>query len=391
MNSAAPAARADRGGLSSLLGSVSLQAFLVDAWQRSAFVGCIRGDADLPAFADVEGLAATVLQIDPERVLICHEGCAIPVSRLCARQDWGSAVARAYTSGHTVLLVGLEDIHSGIRHLCREIEEELFHAEVLTAEGVRANLYLSPERSTGFAPHYDHEDVFVVQLDGEKTWRLHLRGPDLPTRRMASPLDAPPPLERELELRAGQSLYIPRGQIHAAEARRVRSLHLTFSLRTKTLLDVLVRTLEGIGDLRQASPTTTNNGAALALALERALSRVDIGPEALAQAWRSLQAEQSARRRVPGLDHLPGPTRCVEADTDVAHRPGAMICVQSTNAEVALVGAGERLKASPGLEAALRFVAETPRFCPRRLPGLSADEQVQLVRELVRIGMLILS
>ena len=38
---------------------------------------------------------------------------------------------------------------------------------------VGANVYLTPPGTQGFAPHFDDVDVFLLQLEGRKHWRLY--------------------------------------------------------------------------------------------------------------------------------------------------------------------------------------------------------------------------
>ena len=47
---------------------------------------------------------------------------------------------------------------------------------------VGANAYLTPTASQGFAPHYDDVDVFILQQEGKKRWRVYppLKGEVLP-------------------------------------------------------------------------------------------------------------------------------------------------------------------------------------------------------------------
>jgi bifunctional lysine-specific demethylase and histidyl-hydroxylase NO66 len=92
----------------------------------------------------------------------------------------------------------------------------------------------------GFAPHYDDVDVFVVQTEGRKRWRLYAPLPDAILPAVSSPdfdeadggigeplLDA--------VLRPGDMLYLPRGTIHQAEALEgEHSLHVTISANQRT-------------------------------------------------------------------------------------------------------------------------------------------------------------
>ena len=34
-------------------------------------------------------------------------------------------------------------------------------------------MYITPADAQGFAPHYDDVDVFILQVEGRKLWRLY--------------------------------------------------------------------------------------------------------------------------------------------------------------------------------------------------------------------------
>ncbi|XP_053667632.1 bifunctional lysine-specific demethylase and histidyl-hydroxylase NO66 [Anopheles marshallii] len=99
-----------------------------------------------------------------------------------------------------------------------------------------ANFYLTPPGSQGFAPHYDDIEAFVLQIEGQKRWRLY--GPRQPQEVLArvssdnlnqDELSGPPILDVVLE--AGDLLYFPRGCIHqAATVPGAHSLHITVSM-----------------------------------------------------------------------------------------------------------------------------------------------------------------
>ncbi|CAE7286503.1 RIOX1, partial [Symbiodinium microadriaticum] len=95
-----------------------------------------------------------------------------------------------------------------------------------------ANSFRTPPGSMGFKAHHDEVEVFMLQLEGAKRWRLH-RCPKGPLPRSYcwdyKEEELGPPL-MELVLEAGDLLYLPRGTVHKGVAMEDRpSHHLTIS------------------------------------------------------------------------------------------------------------------------------------------------------------------
>ncbi|CAO1408049.1 unnamed protein product [Diamesa serratosioi] len=122
--------------------------------------------------------------------------------------------------------------------------QEYFHCMVGT------NVYLTPPSSQGFAPHYDDIEAFVLQLEGQKHWRVYKprsKNEILP-RTSSSNFEqgeiGQPVLDVVLE--AGDMLYFPRGYIHQAvtDNEEKHSLHITMSTYQKNtfgdLMEILV-------------------------------------------------------------------------------------------------------------------------------------------------------
>ena len=106
---------------------------------------------------------------------------------------------------------------------------------------VQVNAYLSPPGTKGLELHFDYHDVFVVQLDGSKRWRiwepldrtrLPVRGGPEIRRPTLAELGAP---ALDIELRSGDCLYLPRGFPHAAESLDDASAHLTVGVAGRHL------------------------------------------------------------------------------------------------------------------------------------------------------------
>ncbi len=100
-----------------------------------------------------------------------------------------------------------------------------------------ANVYCSFQGVQAFQTHFDLHDVFAVQAEGEKTWRIY-------EARADAPIAPVPPGDEgeqflnstrgrmifEVVMRPGDLLYLPRGQYHDALTGAQASLHVTFGV-----------------------------------------------------------------------------------------------------------------------------------------------------------------
>ena len=135
---------------------------------------------------------------------------------------------------------------------------------------VGCNAYFTPPGHQGFAPHWDDVDVFILQLEGAKTWRVHAPRCEAEILPRHSSADFHPSEVGDVTLvttlKPGHLLYLPRGTPHSAltppnSARA--SLHVTISVcHRRTWADMLALALlaaveeaaEACPDLRRALP-----------------------------------------------------------------------------------------------------------------------------------------
>ncbi len=103
------------------------------------------------------------------------------------------------------------------------------------------NAYITFRQSGAFHPHWDGHDVLILQIHGCKRWRSYGMGDDRPTdgHTFAKPEDAGP-VQWEEVLHPGDVLYLPRGEVHAADVEPgSTSLHLTLGILPPRGKDVL--------------------------------------------------------------------------------------------------------------------------------------------------------
>ncbi|XP_048070812.1 ribosomal oxygenase 2 isoform X3 [Ursus arctos] len=114
---------------------------------------------------------------------------------------------------------------------------------------VGSNVYITPAGSQGLPPHYDDVEVFILQLEGEKHWRLY--HPTVPLAREYS-VESEDRIGRpahEFTLKPGDFLYFPRGTIHQADTPPglAHSTHVTISTyQNNSWGDFLLDTISGL-------------------------------------------------------------------------------------------------------------------------------------------------
>src|SRR6478735_2209203 len=139
-----------------------------------------------------------------------------------------------FADGATIVLQGLHRTWGPLIDFTQQLAEELGHP-------VQANAYVTPSQNTGFSDHYDVHDVFVLQMAGEKTWRVRppvhespLRDEPWTDHRAEVEEAGRRAPDHEFTLRAGDVLYLPRGWLHSATALGGVSTHLTLGVHVWT-------------------------------------------------------------------------------------------------------------------------------------------------------------
>lgn len=82
-----------------------------------------------------------------------------------------------------------------------------------------SSAYLTPPGAQALAPHYDDVEVFVLQTEGKKKWKVYAPIDELPAEHSGDlEEDDLTELVLDVELSPGDVLYFPRGFIHQAIA-----------------------------------------------------------------------------------------------------------------------------------------------------------------------------
>jgi ribosomal protein L16 Arg81 hydroxylase len=190
-------------------------------------------------------------------VRMAKEGTVLPPARFTGPGGFGAEVGdqldsakvlAEFADGATLVLQGLHRTWPPIAEFTRRLSAELGHP-------CQVNAYVTPASSRGFDPHYDVHDVFVLQIAGEKHWRIHepvhvdpLRDQPWSDYRDAVAARAQEAPAIDETFRPGDALYLPRGWIHSAEALGGVSVHLTIGVAAYTRHDIVREAVTAAAD-----------------------------------------------------------------------------------------------------------------------------------------------
>ena len=140
-------------------------------------------------------------------------------------------VTNLLREGASLVIDQLDEIDEVIELCAQEIEFDVH-------EAVSVNAYVTKGTGSSFGAHWDSHDVIILQLQGQKHWRVFGRGRDAPTFKDFDHSHTCPsePIWEGL-LVAGDILYLPRGWWHDVTGIGELSYHLTFGFTRGTLLD----------------------------------------------------------------------------------------------------------------------------------------------------------
>jgi hypothetical protein len=290
-------------------------------------------------------------------------------------------VLAEWERGATIVLQGLHLTRPAVGQLCRSLEASLGHP-------AQANAYYTPREAQGLPVHHDTHDVFVLQVAGEKRWRVYEPAFELPlkSQRYSADLGGPGEAVEDRVLRPGDTLYLPRGWLHEAVTSQTDSLHLTIGVNVVTWLDAFKAALEELGDdVRFRRSWSSGDGVDdLVDALRGRLGDADVerrARERLIRTRRPIRAGQM--RQLRALEEL-------GLDTELERRPTVIADLVGGDGSVSLVFEGRALTFPGHVRTELEAVYAAQRpFTAAELPGSLDDPgRLVLVRRLVREGFL---
>lgn len=210
------------------------------------------------------------------------DGVAVPPQEYCrlVTRDGGGMISRPdarmmrrfIQQGASVIMNDIDTLSPGLSSIVMALQAGGY-------PGAWANAYISWKERRAFKVHGDTHDVWVVQVEGHKTWNIWQNRSPWPTdehgRRIPSHEEDVDKGEllHEWVLGPGDLLYLPWGWFHDALASSDASVHITYGVHPVNGLDLAKLLMERMledPDFRQPMPWQDGTEEARALLAEHA-------------------------------------------------------------------------------------------------------------------------
>jgi hypothetical protein len=386
-----PTQKTRANALARTLDPVSAEEFLDGYWERKPLVVPRAEEGrfdDLLSVADV-GRLLTSGGLRYPGFRLAKAGAKLDVTSYTTDLSWrpvpftGTAeverVLAEFEDGATIVLQALHMNWPALAAFCRSLESELGHS-------AQANAYFTPRSAQGLPVHHDTHDVFSLQVSGEKRWLVYDPVFELPLKNQrykAETMGEPGAPIIDVTLRAGDTLYLPRGWLHEAKTSETDSLHITVGVNVYTWIDAFRAAIEACGaDVAfRRTPEGDADDLVERLAAQLRPERVERRRRRkLVRTRRPILGGQLTQLRA--LDDL-------ELDTEVERRPTVVFDLAGST--LSFEGKDLTFPDEAAEDLAYATRAEEP-FTPAELPGdLDDDGRLVFVRRLVREGFLLIS
>lgn len=261
--------------LKSIIGQTSIDCFLKDTYQLCPSLYHVKNNDDTSSVLNAiyaMGWGGVTDLLHKSQINLNTSGNQDPVSfPLFFRNQepvqleeikatYGNSPFAAYLDGCSIINNHADLLLPSLANLCLDIQQSLPHAYV--------NTYLTPPNAAAVNAHADDRDVFVIQIMGEKEWKVY---GDVPipypsTKEQVGKNGVPVPKDvlqkqplYEVTLKQGDVLYMPRGFVHEASTSSTKpSFHATVAFAThdwslsKSISELVTKELESSTKFRMA-------------------------------------------------------------------------------------------------------------------------------------------
>jgi hypothetical protein len=397
--------------LSTLLSPISLETFFSSYWEKKPLKIC-HGDTGFFRSLFTTEMLASILEHRYLRfpgVRLFLAGQEMPPSEFTRMAVVGmekvsdvidpAGILNHYDHGATIHIIGLERMSGSLLNLTRCLEADLGFPAHATG-------FLTPPLADNIPAHEDPSDFLILQIGGEKHWRVWDCIQPLPLASESrtggkqngdnsSPITATEPI-MDITLSSGDVMYVPRGFYHQALTSECYSFHITVVINLYRWHDVIAASVQAALAQLQNSPL-----------FQQALPHDPASPESKQQFRIMLETLSRAIQLDSGLsavdrhllmgrypsrhEHLVNATKLqsLTLRSIVTVRPRVAYQLIENDSTITLVFHNKQVIFPPFIRASLEYILQTNPFVVGEIRGdLTDDEKLVLVRRLMAEGFL---
>jgi len=199
-----------------------------DYWHQKRLVAT-------PEFFTLKDLKAYINSpmLMPEYFSLIYQGRKVDCSKAIAHKVvqrthirfLNKGIVEEYLSrGAALVLEGLDIVSPEINEFCAAIDAS--RPSVLS----NAVVFFSQRGAEAYRGHCDSDDVLVMHLAGQKTWRLYERQAPRRVELGELPPEKMGPLRGEVTMNPGDAMFIRAGTPHQVETKSPFSMHISFDI-----------------------------------------------------------------------------------------------------------------------------------------------------------------
>jgi bifunctional lysine-specific demethylase and histidyl-hydroxylase MINA len=283
--------------------------------------------------------------------------------------------------GATMVLNFIDQLSPELSGFARSLEEAL-------GGRVQANLYLSSKRKQGFKAHFDFHDVFAMHVMGEKTWSVFQGRAEHPIKHPSFegwPRERHDQIKgelwRDVRLRPGDLLYLPRGQYHYALADDGPCVHVAWGVTYPIGMDVVSYAFERmVGEAIGRANLPRDRGALQARIAEigRTVAQRLGEPQALEDIARSCASFRWPRDRydLPDLIERAEPSYRVK-------RAGLRLVSQDGRHGLVREGTRGAVEVPAAIQPQVKWILDRERFAKGELAAAFPEEGAPKLEKLL--------
>ncbi|MBS3903727.1 MAG: hypothetical protein KGZ39_00190 [Simkania sp.] len=382
-----------------LISPITQEEFFEQYWEKKPLLLTDRhvdGYEGLLSLKDVDSLLSTLHAFDSSWIRFLNNkkeqniGGYLMQNKMKTYLDARKVMA-GFRAGNTIVLNSLHRRSEPLKKLCEKLEDVFGHS-------VHVNMYLTPADAQGFQAHYDAHDVLILQIEGEKIWKIYDQHVQFPIVYEDTPffdtLNAP---MYEVHLKPGDLLYLPRGYVHEALTAKEYSLHLTVGIHVVTWMDFLMELAKEENILRKALPRQvlcTNGYNQIQEEVRQALESLCKDQDRVEKAHTKLRKKILETKKSVVHEGFTAMYNAenITATTMLGKREDVEFSI-SMEDEYTLIQFGEEkfsapVHAKPFLDHIFRISQFSVRSLPKDLDALSESNKLALIRPFVRAGVL---